>query len=67
MLRLVDLAKSYGARPIKRALQRELENALAKQLLSGSVRDGQHVRVDYDGKALTFHAERVTEPEAVTS
>jgi ATP-dependent Clp protease ATP-binding subunit ClpB len=63
----VGYEPSYGARPIKRAIQRELENQLAKQLLRGDVRDGQHVRVDYNGDALTFSAERVPESEAVTS
>ncbi|HYP09237.1 MAG TPA: type VI secretion system ATPase TssH, partial [Bryobacteraceae bacterium] len=65
----VGYEPTYGARPIKRAIQRELENELAKQLLRGDVRDGQHVRVDYDGSALQFQSERVTaaEPAAVTT
>ena len=33
----------YGARPLKRAIQRELENELAKRLLRGEVRDGQQL------------------------
>jgi len=47
---------SYGARPLKRALQREVETALGRQLLEGKVRDGQHVLVDFDERssALTF-------------
>jgi ATP-dependent Clp protease ATP-binding subunit ClpB len=47
---------AYGARPLKRALQREVETALGRQLLEGKVRDGQQVVVDYDGKRgeLTF-------------
>jgi ATP-dependent Clp protease ATP-binding subunit ClpB len=67
----VGYEPSYGARPLKRAIQRELENELAKRLLRGEVRDGQHLRVDYDGRALSFQAEgqpeRASEPEAVTS
>jgi ATP-dependent Clp protease ATP-binding subunit ClpB len=67
----VGYEPSYGARPLKRAIQRELENELAKRLLRGDVRDGQHVRVDYEGGALCFQAERqaerVADPEAVTS
>ena len=54
----VGYEPSYGARPLKRAIQRELENELAKRLLRGDVRDGQHVLVDYNGDALTFTAER---------
>jgi ATP-dependent Clp protease ATP-binding subunit ClpB len=47
---------SYGARPLKRALQREVETALGRQLLEGKVRDGQHVVADYDERKgqLTF-------------
>jgi ATP-dependent Clp protease ATP-binding subunit ClpB len=47
---------SYGARPLKRALQKEVETALARRLLSGQVRDGQTVVVDYDPRKqeLTF-------------
>ncbi len=47
---------AYGARPLKRVLQHEVETALAKLLLKGEVRDGQTVVVDFDaGKdALAF-------------
>lgn len=41
---------SYGARPIKRALQKEVENALGRLILEGKVRDGQTVIGDYDAK-----------------
>ena len=39
---------AYGARPLKRAVQKEVESALARKLLSGEVRDGMTVTVDYD-------------------
>jgi len=39
---------NYGARPLKRTIQKELETALAKLLLEGQVRDGMTVTVDYD-------------------
>jgi ATP-dependent Clp protease ATP-binding subunit ClpB len=47
---------AYGARPLKRVLQKEVETELAKRLLSGQVRDGHTVVVDYDKNAgaLTF-------------
>ncbi|MCI0457593.1 MAG: AAA family ATPase, partial [Gemmataceae bacterium] len=47
---------AYGARPLKRAIQKEVENVLGRQLLEGKVRDGQTVLVDYDGTRgqLTF-------------
>jgi ATP-dependent Clp protease ATP-binding subunit ClpB len=57
-LNLTDAAKehlvqagydpSFGARPLKRTIQRELETSLSRQLLQGKVRDGQTVTVDYD-------------------
>ncbi len=39
----------YGARPLKRAIQKEVETPLARKLLSGEVRDGQRVVVDTAG------------------
>jgi ATP-dependent Clp protease ATP-binding subunit ClpB len=47
---------NYGARPLKRAIQREVETALARMLLEGKIRDGDVVIVDYDSskKELTF-------------
>jgi ATP-dependent Clp protease ATP-binding subunit ClpB len=40
---------NYGARPLKRVIQREVETALGRLILQGQVRDGQTVLVDYDG------------------
>jgi ATP-dependent Clp protease ATP-binding subunit ClpB len=65
-LELTDAAKqhlvkvgydpAYGARPLKRALQREVETVLGRLLLQGTIRDGQKVVVDYDAskEQLTF-------------
>ncbi len=39
---------AYGARPLKRAIQKNLETQLGFLLLEGKVRDGQSVLVDYD-------------------
>jgi ATP-dependent Clp protease ATP-binding subunit ClpB len=46
----------YGARPIKRAVQRELETPLGRKILAGEIHDGQHVLVEYDENRgeLTF-------------
>jgi ATP-dependent Clp protease ATP-binding subunit ClpB len=67
-LELTDAAKehlvrtgydpSYGARPLKRTLQKEIETALGKRLLQGEIKDGQTVTADYDGRKgeLTFMA-----------
>ncbi len=49
---------AYGARPLKRAIQREIETPLAKRMIGGQVRDGQTVRVAVDdtGRGLAFTA-----------
>jgi ATP-dependent Clp protease ATP-binding subunit ClpB len=39
---------AYGARPLKRTIQKEIETPLARMLLKGEVRDGSTVTVDYD-------------------
>jgi ATP-dependent Clp protease ATP-binding subunit ClpB len=44
----------FGARPLKRAVQRHLEDHLARQVLSGQFLPGQQVRVDCVGGELTF-------------
>src|SRR6185312_14021457 len=40
---------TYGARPLKRAIQQELENPLARDMLTGRFMPGETVKVDYDG------------------
>ncbi|MBM4072414.1 MAG: ATP-dependent chaperone ClpB [Planctomycetes bacterium] len=49
----------YGARPLKRAIQKEVENVLGRMILEGKVRDGQKVVGDYDAKEgkVTFRTE----------
>ena len=39
---------NYGARPLRRLLQRRVENELSKRLLKGDVKTGDHIVVDYD-------------------
>lgn len=53
----------YGARPLKRALQRLIQDPLALKLLNGEVHSGDRLRVDADAgrEALVFQAEAVTE------
>jgi ATP-dependent Clp protease ATP-binding subunit ClpB len=41
----------FGARPLKRAIQREIETPLGRRILKGEVRDGQNVLVDLDPKS----------------
>jgi ATP-dependent Clp protease ATP-binding subunit ClpB len=47
---------TYGARPLKRAIQRELQDPLALRILQSEFREGDTVRVDADGNGLTFTA-----------
>lgn len=46
----------YGARPLKRAIQRLIENPLAQQLLRGDFHPGQTIVADVEGDALAFRA-----------
>ncbi len=47
----------YGARPLKRYVQQYVETPLARELVSGKIRDGQHVTVDVSDAELTFKAQ----------
>jgi ATP-dependent Clp protease ATP-binding subunit ClpB len=42
----------YGARPLKRVIQRELQNRMALELLEGSFNEGDTIRVERDGQHL---------------
>ncbi len=67
-LRLTDKAKEflidkgydkkYGARPLKRALQNEIEDRLAEQILFGNIKQGDKIKIDCKGEGkdseLTF-------------
>jgi ATP-dependent Clp protease ATP-binding subunit ClpB len=44
----VGYEPAYGARPLKRAIQREVETPLGRKILAGEIHDGDHVRVDLD-------------------
>jgi ATP-dependent Clp protease ATP-binding subunit ClpB len=71
-LELTDAAKAhlvrtaydpaYGARPLKRTIQKEIETPLGRQMLQGKVHDGQTVTVDYDQnqESLTFETQPTT-------
>ncbi|PPF56348.1 ATP-dependent chaperone ClpB [Clavibacter michiganensis] len=55
----------YGARPLRRLMQREIDDRLARELLAGDIRDGDAVRVDLapDGEGLTVSRAWSDEPE----
>src|SRR5262249_10287787 len=45
---------AYGARPLRRAVQRQIENPLSKKLLKGEVKEGDTVVVDAEDGRLVF-------------
>jgi len=63
--RLIEVGydPAYGARPLKRAIQKEIETPLARKLVAGEIRDGQKVRID-DRGGLVFQIESPTRAAA---
>jgi ATP-dependent Clp protease ATP-binding subunit ClpB len=61
-LAAVGYDPSYGARPLKRVIQKELETPLGRSLLKGDIKDGERVAVDYDREKnqLSFSAQPST-------
>jgi ATP-dependent Clp protease ATP-binding subunit ClpB len=55
---------TYGARPLKRAIQRLVENPLALRLLEGEFGEGDTVRVDTENGELVFAKAAAAEPAA---
>jgi ATP-dependent Clp protease ATP-binding subunit ClpB len=54
----------YGARPLKRYLQHELETRLARALIGGEIRDGAAITVDARSDSLTVEAKNPAEVDA---
>jgi ATP-dependent Clp protease ATP-binding subunit ClpB len=50
--------RAYGARPLKRAIQRMVQDKLAMKILDGSVLHGDHVVVDAGREGLVFQVDR---------
>lgn len=50
---------AYGARPLRRTIQRMIQDPLALQILEGKVLPGDHIRVDRDGSKDAMRFERV--------
>ncbi|SHL10052.1 ATP-dependent Clp protease ATP-binding subunit ClpB [Bradyrhizobium lablabi] len=46
---------AYGARPLKRVIQRNLQDPLAEMILAGEVKDGDRVVISVEGNVLTFN------------
>jgi len=46
---------AYGARPLKRVMQRYLQDPLAEMILAGEVKDGDRITIAAEGNVLTFN------------
>jgi ATP-dependent Clp protease ATP-binding subunit ClpB len=55
---------AFGARPLKRAIQKEIETPLARKLVGGEIRDGQSVHVGLRNQQLTFDSESAVHADA---
>ena len=53
----------YGARPLRRAIQRMVEDALSEEILTGHIRLGDHVRATAQDDRLAFEPVALPEPE----
>ena len=53
----------YGARPLKRAVQKELENPLAQGILSGEFKTGDCIVIDLEGENFSFRSPVVSEAQ----
>ncbi|KKJ75234.1 ATPase AAA [Kiloniella litopenaei] len=49
----------YGARPLKRVIQRELQNPLASLLLDGSIHDGEQLNISAEDDVLTINGQKL--------
>ncbi len=49
----------FGARPLKRVIQREVENRIARAILDGTIRDGDTIEIDAKDGKLTIEPKRV--------
>jgi ATP-dependent Clp protease ATP-binding subunit ClpB len=52
---------AYGARPLKRAIQRYLQDPMAEMLLAGTIRDGETVKVSAGKQGLAFNGKAIAE------
>jgi ATP-dependent Clp protease ATP-binding subunit ClpB len=55
---------TYGARPLRRAIQRQVENPLAKAVLAGEYGRGDTVRIDIVDAGLVFEKMKAADPAA---
>ena len=58
---------TMGARPLRRAVQQNVEDPLSERILQGELAPGQHVEVGFDGEEFTFTTSKPAEPEPVAA
>ena len=58
---------TYGARPLKRVIQKQLVDKLALKLLEGEFAPGDRILVDAEGSALTFTRADLAAPAAAAA
>ncbi len=56
---------TMGARPLRRAVQQNVEDPLSERILTGELSPGQHVQVDFDGTEFTFTTNKPASAEPV--
>ncbi|BAT58163.1 chaperone protein ClpB [Variibacter gotjawalensis] len=54
---------AYGARPLKRVIQKSVQDPLAEMILAGTVRDGEKVKISEEGNVLTFNGKALQTAE----
>jgi ATP-dependent Clp protease ATP-binding subunit ClpB len=57
--------QQFGARPLKRVIQREVENRIARGILEGTIHDGDTVVIDAKDGKLVLEPRREQAEEAV--
>mgnify|MGYP001426856303 FL=1 len=60
--------KQYGARPLKRAIQKYIEDALAEEIVNSKLKEGDSIYIDLDKKSeeLTIKIEKAEEESPKT-
>jgi ATP-dependent Clp protease ATP-binding subunit ClpB len=61
----VGFDQLYGARPLKRAIQNEILNPLAKSLIERTFKEGDVVLADMEGDKVVFNKKHVKDEEKV--
>ncbi|MGJ4960460.1 ATP-dependent chaperone ClpB [Bradyrhizobium sp. HKCCYLRH2015] len=57
---------AYGARPLKRVIQRSVQDPLAEMILAGDIKDGDNVAISSEGNVLTFNGKAHRTAEIAT-